>query len=64
MTMERIKELSPPLIPFANQVHLAMKYAYFGNSKEKQDDKPEDVKKNDRKRVGLWQHIKRLLGMG
>ena len=32
MTPERIMELSPPLIPFANDVQEALKLAYFGDA--------------------------------
>jgi len=32
MTPERIMELSPPLIPFANDVQEALKFAYFGDA--------------------------------
>jgi len=55
MTPEHIKELSPPLIPFAKAVQLAMQYAYFG-----QEAIPKDSEKKNLKRVGLLQHIKQL----
>ncbi|MFA5671762.1 MAG: hypothetical protein WC922_04845 [Synergistaceae bacterium] len=32
MTPEKIMELSPPLIPFANDVQEALKFAYFGDA--------------------------------
>jgi hypothetical protein len=32
MTPEKIMELSPPLIPFANDVQEALKWAYFGDA--------------------------------
>jgi hypothetical protein len=43
MTAERIMELSPPLIPFANAVQEALKWAYFGAGDMPLQD---DVKKN------------------
>jgi hypothetical protein len=32
MTPERIMELSPPLVPFANDVQEALQYSYFGDA--------------------------------
>lgn len=55
MTAERIKELSPPLIPFANSVQRAIQYAYFGGEALPKDD---DVKKN-RPKAGLLQRLLR-----
>lgn len=57
MTAERIKELSPPLIPFANAVQKAIQYAYFGPDAVPQND---DVKKN-RLKVGFWRRLLRRL---
>ena len=54
MTAEKIKELSPPLIPFAKAVQLAMQFAYFGAETIPEDDQ----KKNARKKGGWWQRIK------
>jgi len=42
MTPEKIMELSPPLIPFANDVQQALQWAYFGDKGVPED---EDVKK-------------------
>ncbi|MBW2645089.1 MAG: hypothetical protein JRE23_02720 [Deltaproteobacteria bacterium] len=42
MTPEKIMELSPPLIPFANDVQQALTWAYFGDKGMPED---EDVKK-------------------
>jgi hypothetical protein len=42
MTPERIMELSPPLIPFANDVQEALQWAYFGDQGIPEGD---DVKK-------------------
>jgi hypothetical protein len=53
MTAEKIMELSPPLIPCANAVQEALKWAYFGPGEMPQMD---DVKKN-RMMVGLLQRI-------
>jgi len=39
MTAERIKELSPPLVPFAQAVQRAIQYAYFGPDKPEQGEK-------------------------
>lgn len=61
MTAEKIKEASPPLVPFAQEVQLAMKYAYFGNDPIPEGDKTE--KKSNQGRGGLWQRIKQRLGM-
>jgi len=61
MTADKIKELSPPLIPFAKEVQLAMKYAYFGNDPIPESNKTE--KKSNQQRGGLWQRIKQRLGM-
>lgn len=38
MTQEKIMELSPPLIPFANDVQQALTWAYFGSDKIPEDD--------------------------
>jgi hypothetical protein len=38
MTQEKIVGLSPPLIPFANDVQEALKYAYFGDQPVPTDD--------------------------
>ena len=63
MTPQRIKELSPPLVPFAKCVQAALKYAYFGADElpvETVDD--DSKKKTSPKRAGLCQRIKRLFG--
>jgi len=38
MTPEKIMELSPPLIPFANDVQQALQWAYFGDKGIPEDD--------------------------
>ena len=38
MTPEKIMELSPPLIPFANDVQQALQYSYFGDKGVPDDD--------------------------
>jgi hypothetical protein len=60
MTPERIKELSPPLIPFAQEVQEAMRFAYFGD-----EPLPEDTgEKKSRLTDGLWSRIKRRFAPG
>ena len=54
MTAERIKELSPPLIPFANAVQKAIQFAYFGPDAVPADSA--DVKKN-RPKDGFWRRF-------
>lgn len=58
LTAERIKALSPPLVPFAAQVQQALQWAYFGP-----DGVPEESggakKKTDPARVGFWRRIRR-----
>ena len=59
MTAEEIMRLSPPLIPFARDVQLALQWAYFGaEAIPKDDDAP--VKKN-RPAGGLWRRFVTLL---
>ena len=60
ITAEKIKDLSPPLVPFAKAVQDAMKFAYFGNEPipEKQEEK-----KSVQKRGGLWHLIRQRFGM-
>lgn len=60
MTAEKIKEISPPLVPFAKSVQDAMQYAYFGNEAIPKDGE----KKSVRQRDGLFQRIKKLLKRG
>jgi hypothetical protein len=38
MTAVKIMELSPPLIPFANDVQQALRWAYFGSDKVPESD--------------------------
>jgi len=47
-------ELSPPLIPFANDVQQALQWAYFGDKSVPEDD---GVKKK-RTLIGWLRHIK------
>lgn len=58
MTADEIMRLSPPLIPFARDVQLALQWAYFGAEAIPKDDAP--VKKN-RPAGGLWRRIVTLL---
>jgi hypothetical protein len=58
MTAEQIKELSPPLIPFAKNVQEALQWAYFGNEPLPAADPAE--KKSPRRMAGLWRHLRRL----
>lgn len=58
MTAERIIELSPPLVPLATEVQMALTWAYFGA-----EAVPEGGKKKGRF-LELWQRIKSRLGRG
>ncbi|GAF93543.1 unnamed protein product, partial [marine sediment metagenome] len=58
MTPERIKELSPPLVPFAKSIQTALQYAYFGDEALPEDSK----KKKSPRKGGLCQGIRRLFG--
>ncbi len=60
MTVEKILELSPPLIPFATAVQVAMQFAYFGPESIPKDDQ----KKNAQKRDGLFHRIKQVFVRG
>ena len=60
MTPEKIMELSPPLIPFANDVQQALQWAYFGDKGVPEDG---DVKKK-RTLIGWIRHIGRRLSRG
>ncbi len=56
MTAERIKELSPPLIPFARDVQGALQWAYFGG-----EPLPEEpAEKKSHPVAGLWRRLRRL----
>ncbi|MFA5706800.1 MAG: hypothetical protein WDA41_10635 [Candidatus Neomarinimicrobiota bacterium] len=60
MTAERIKELSPPLVPLAHAVQTALQWAYFGD-----EGIPEDTgDKKKATRGGLSGRIKRLFRRG
>jgi len=54
MTPEKIMELSPPLLPFANDVQQALQWAYFGDKGIPEDD---GVKKK-LTLIGWLRHIK------
>ena len=60
MTAEKIMELSPPLIPFANDVQQALQWAYFGDKGVPEDD---GVKKK-RTLIGWLKRIGRRLSRG
>ena len=60
MTPEKLMELSPPLIPFANDVQQALSWAYFGDQGVPEDD---GVKKK-RTLTGWIRHIGRRLSRG
>lgn len=53
MTAERIMELSPPLMPFAQSVQTALQWAYFGN----EGLPKEDAKKKDNPLITWWRRI-------
>lgn len=55
MTAEKIKELSPPLVPFAGAVQEALQYAYFGINPV--PDKSEIKKKHGQKTDGLLRRM-------
>jgi len=57
MTPEKLMELSPPLIPFANDVQMALQYSYFGDKGVPDDD---GVKKK-RTLIGWLRRIKMRL---
>jgi len=57
MTSEKIMEISPPLIPFANDVQEALTWAYFGDQGVPKD---EGSVKKKRTLTGLLNHIGRL----
>jgi hypothetical protein len=59
MTAEKIRELSPPLVPFAKKVQEALQYAYFGA-----EGVPEPKKKPGPNTDGWWQRLKKRVGMG
>ena len=52
LTAEKIKELSPPLKPFAAEVQRVLYFAYFGNEEIQEDSGGE--KKSVLKMDGLW----------
>ena len=60
MTPEKLMELSPPLIPFANDVQQALSWAYFGDQGVPEDD---GVKKK-RTLIGWIKRLKRRLSRG
>lgn len=53
MTAERIRELSPPLVPFATEVQRALQWALFGA------EEPSKAEKKSRKKTGWWRRIGR-----
>lgn len=63
LTVERLKEISPPFMPFAQTIQQALQYAYFGDA-ELPDDPEDAKKKSGLNRVGFWRRIKRLWGKG
>jgi hypothetical protein len=62
MTAERIRELSPPLIPFAAAVQQALQWAYFGA--EAPPAGKAEKKSLPLGRTGWWRRIRQLAGMG
>jgi hypothetical protein len=60
ITAEKIKDISPPLIPFADAVQTALQYAYFGAEAIPKEDTEE---KKTSALTGWWNRIKQLLGM-
>jgi len=56
MTAEKIFEISPPFIPFANAINQALQYAYFGIEPPSEND---GVKKKDRRKGGWFRRFVR-----
>lgn len=61
LTAGHIKELSPPLLPFAKRVQQALEFAYFGPEGMPEE---EEVKKKLTRRIGLFSRIARRLKAG
>jgi hypothetical protein len=57
MTPDKIMEISPPLIPFANEIQQAMTWAYFG---DKDIPKIEIDEKKNLSKTGLFSRMKML----
>ena len=66
MTAERIRELSPPLIPFAAAVQQALQWAYFGAEAPPQAEKKSRRSRQQAgpKKTGWWRRIRWHVGMG
>lgn len=58
LTAARIKELSPPLLPFAQTVQTALQWAYFGPEGIPEESE-KAKKKPDPKEDGFWAPIAR-----
>jgi len=59
ITADKIKELSPPLIPFAHAIQQALQWAYFGAESLPKED---DGQKKSQRKDGWWQRIRRQSG--
>jgi hypothetical protein len=57
MTPGKIMELSPPFLPFANDIQLALKWAYFGGENVPEMDSTE---KKSIQKTGLLTRIRML----
>ena len=53
ITAERIMELSPPLVPFAESVQRSLQWAYFGP-----EDPPKEGQKKSPQKTGWWQRLR------
>jgi hypothetical protein len=56
MSPEKIMELSPPFIPFANDVQKALEWAYFGGK-----GIPDEEVKKKQTLIGWFRHTRRRL---
>jgi len=59
LTAEKIKELSPPLVPFARAIQEALQWAYFGPEVPPTEDTGE---KKSQMKGGLFRRLKQLVG--
>jgi hypothetical protein len=57
LTAERIMELSPPLVPFAESVQKALQWAYFGP-----EGVPTSAEKKSPTPTGWWRRFVRRVG--